>query len=579
MFSTAPPVRSAEKSRTATCEFSNEVASVSISKWRELCRVQGIHVKQTVLATFVLRIENTSGVKLQVVALGVGTKFLNVSAIKKDVEGKRVRDMHAEILARRGFLRFLYQQLHLCARGEETMMFSFDKSIGLCTLKRGVTIHFYTSSQPCGNACLKKFAHPKPRLVFNEQNKFTCPKMKHGEKQFTAIRGGEIALLLKGSDAKLSSVLLQPTAIPPGTRVVSNPEDGGIHTCSDKILRWNVLGVQGSLICHFLSCPLYLDSCTIGRKYARVFCERALCCRANGFSKNSNHPTMLCTSVKLDDTVYEDKGGATFEDVCIVWTIGDDLVHTIDGVSGLEGANAGKRQGSLQASVISKRRIAQLFEQVLSVWPVQLPSLASEGSQIQYDKLKTVGHASKHWSSKKRFLEGAWIAGKEQKQPILFGSWAQNAKCSSLFVSILWNQSKTDPEMAHSCCVPDQLYTRTVEQPSSFQKRVYEAAFKVPRGKVTTYGAIAKYIGSVPRPVGGALRNNKWAPEIPCHRIVAGDFRIGGFCGSWGASTPDVKRKRNMLEKEGVVFDDKNGKVLPHCIYQFVSTEHKRKRK
>lgn len=56
--------------------------------------------------------------------------------------------------------------------------------------------------------------------------------------------------------------------------------------------------------------------------------------------------------------------------------------------------------------------------------------------------------------------------------------------------------------------------------------------------------------------VGSALRNNPFAPYIPCHRIVASNFFVGGYSGQWGEGHK-VNRKLHLLEEEGVSFDAK----------------------
>ncbi|CAM9090612.1 unnamed protein product [Scytosiphon promiscuus] len=91
------------------------------------------------------------------------------------------------------------------------------------------------------------------------------------------------------------------------------------------------------------------------------------------------------------------------------------------------------------------------------------------------------------------------------------------------------------------------------EKLTPFQKRVYEAISGIPAGKVSTYGRVAAALNSSARAVGGALRGNPFAPVVPCHRVVMGDFTIGGFSGSFG-DCPDTRRKRKMLEEEGVCF-------------------------
>ena len=143
------------------------------------------------------------------VALGAGTKFMPCDALAADDElgaGARVRDCHAEVLARRAFKRFLYSQLRVAAaawrlqhsrgRRPQQQQQTAAESAPWCILepcfanaaaaaadadvdadagggdfnseghgwprrwrvRPGVTFHLYTSSTPCGNAAVKKWA-------------------------------------------------------------------------------------------------------------------------------------------------------------------------------------------------------------------------------------------------------------------------------------------------------------------------------------------------------------------------------------------------------------------------------------
>ena len=92
--------------------------------------------------------------------------------------------------------------------------------------------------------------------------------------------------------------------------------------------------------------------------------------------------------------------------------------------------------------------------------------------------------------------------------------------------------------------------------PTPFQNRVYDACRRIPKGRVSTYGALATVLKSSPRAVGQALRCNPYAPEVPCHRVIAASLDLGGFTGSWGLGCASVQRKKAMLEKEGVAFSD-----------------------
>jgi len=92
---------------------------------------------------------------------------------------------------------------------------------------------------------------------------------------------------------------------------------------------------------------------------------------------------------------------------------------------------------------------------------------------------------------------------------------------------------------------------RTTKTPTKFQNKVYDLTKKVPKGKVTTYKAIAKKMNSKAyRAVGSALRDNPYAPKVPCHRVIASDGSLGGFQGKTKGLT--IKKKISMLRKEGV---------------------------
>jgi len=91
--------------------------------------------------------------------------------------------------------------------------------------------------------------------------------------------------------------------------------------------------------------------------------------------------------------------------------------------------------------------------------------------------------------------------------------------------------------------------TRLVSR-QSFLKSVYELVLKVPEGRVTTYGAIAKELGmrKASRAIGSALRRNPLPIAVPCHRVVMSNGRLGGYFSAAG-----VLKKKSLLEKEGVV--------------------------
>lgn len=100
-----------------------------------------------------------------------------------------------------------------------------------------------------------------------------------------------------------------------------------------------------------------------------------------------------------------------------------------------------------------------------------------------------------------------------------------------------------------------------MDECNEFQRKVLVAEFNIPRGWLSTYGRIAKRLGSPgsSRAVGRALATNPFPLVIPCHRAVRSDGGLGGYQGGIGM-------KRKLLEMEGVQFKP-SGKVAMDRLY------------
>lgn len=86
---------------------------------------------------------------------------------------------------------------------------------------------------------------------------------------------------------------------------------------------------------------------------------------------------------------------------------------------------------------------------------------------------------------------------------------------------------------------------------TGFQQRVWGAIASIPRGKVRTYGDLARLIGSAPRAVGQACGANWFPLVVPCHRVTAASG-LGGFSNSADAAGFHLGVKRWLLAHEGV---------------------------
>jgi methylated-DNA-[protein]-cysteine S-methyltransferase len=95
---------------------------------------------------------------------------------------------------------------------------------------------------------------------------------------------------------------------------------------------------------------------------------------------------------------------------------------------------------------------------------------------------------------------------------------------------------------------PDKL---DLSEGTAFQRKVWEAARKIPYGQTHSYGWLAQQIGQpqAARAVGQAIGKNPLTIVVPCHRVIAGDGTIGGFTGG-------VKYKKRLLALEKISYQE-----------------------
>lgn len=99
---------------------------------------------------------------------------------------------------------------------------------------------------------------------------------------------------------------------------------------------------------------------------------------------------------------------------------------------------------------------------------------------------------------------------------------------------------------------------------TNYKEKVYELVRQVPKGKVTTYGTIAKLLHMSPRTVGTALHLNPYEGDVPCHRVVNREGKIAP-----GFAFGGLGEQRKRLEKEGVTFIDETHANLKKNFFSF----------
>ena len=97
----------------------------------------------------------------------------------------------------------------------------------------------------------------------------------------------------------------------------------------------------------------------------------------------------------------------------------------------------------------------------------------------------------------------------------------------------------------------------------SFSEKCYAILKKVPKGKITTYKALANALGTKAyRAVGNAMNKNPYAPQVPCHRVIKSNGEVGGFFSG-------TKNKIALLKKEGIPIKNKKIQDIEKYLYKF----------
>ena len=96
------------------------------------------------------------------------------------------------------------------------------------------------------------------------------------------------------------------------------------------------------------------------------------------------------------------------------------------------------------------------------------------------------------------------------------------------------------------------------------EDKIYLLLTKIPKGKVITYGRIAKKIGISPREVGRILSRNEHPEKFPCYKVVRSDGGLGGYTIGNRNDSSTLKVKKEKLVRDGVKFN--KDKVDRSCI-------------
>ncbi|KAI4457413.1 eukaryote specific dsrna binding protein [Holotrichia oblita] len=262
--------------------------SLVTERFASLMASDAFHNRRKVLAGIVM----SRNSNLEVISVTTGTKC--VSGEWLSMTGANLNDMHAEIVSRR------YQA--------DKSIFEPKEGERGYRVKQDIAFHLYINTAPCGDARL--FGPTDVNVVDRHPNKSSRGRLR------VKIESGEGTIPVKNTAA-----IQTWDGVIQGERLLT-------MSCSDKIARWNVLGLQGALLAHFID-PIYLQTVALGSLFNELHLQRAIYGRISDTLQGLSPPYRLNRPLICSVTSTESRKTVKAPNFSVNWTVGQEAPEVI----------------------------------------------------------------------------------------------------------------------------------------------------------------------------------------------------------------------------------------------------------